>query len=155
METKSNLKRIQAEKNLLTKEIVQANIIEESKDEQENPIWKISIPGPDGSPYKNYRFIIQVTFKNYPFSFPDIVMITPIFHPDIDSTGQFCLQMLESDKWVPSKKLHQIINLIIAMLLNPSGENSLNKEATEIFKSDVKKFNQKAQEHAKKNAIKN
>lgn len=31
--------------------------------------------------------------------------------------------MLDSDKWVPARKLHDVIKLILTILKNPSGEN--------------------------------
>ena len=63
---------------------------------------RIEITGPENSPYENGIFELDLSITDrYPFEPPKLRFITPIYHPNIDSTGRICLDLL---KMPPSVK---------------------------------------------------
>ena len=63
---------------------------------------RIEITGPENSPYESGIFELDLSITDrYPFEPPKLRFITPIYHPNIDSTGRICLDLL---KMPPSVK---------------------------------------------------
>ena len=63
---------------------------------------KLEITGPENSPYEGGIFELDLSITDrYPFEPPKLRFITPIYHPNIDSTGRICLDLL---KMPPSVK---------------------------------------------------
>ena len=72
-------------------------------------LLRIEITGPENSPYENGIFELDLSITDrYPFEPPKLRFITPIYHPNIDSTGRICLDLL---KMPPSVKEIRRIDL--------------------------------------------
>ena len=72
-------------------------------------LMRIEITGPENSPYENGIFELDLSITDrYPFEPPKLRFITPIYHPNIDSTGRICLDLL---KMPPSVKEIRRIDL--------------------------------------------
>ncbi|XP_049927046.1 ubiquitin-conjugating enzyme E2-17 kDa-like isoform X2 [Epinephelus moara] len=64
--------------------------------------WQASIMGPPDSPYHGGVFFLSVHFPtDYPFKPPKISFTTKIYHPNINSNGSICLDILRS-QWSPA-----------------------------------------------------
>jgi ubiquitin-protein ligase len=61
--------------------------------------WQATIMGPADSPYQGGVFFLNIKFPtDYPFKPPKIQFTTKIYHPNINSNGGICLDILK-DQW--------------------------------------------------------
>jgi len=57
----------------------------------------VTIDGPKDSPYAGGKYKLGIEFENYPFKFPKIAFITPIYHPNIEKDGKLCKDQMQED----------------------------------------------------------
>lgn len=58
--------------------------------------------GPPDSPYQGGVFFLTIHFPtDYPFKPPKVAFTTRIYHPNINSNGSICLDILRS-QWSPA-----------------------------------------------------
>ena len=70
--------------------------------------WKVEVQGPPDSPFEGGTFTLLVIFpKTYPFQPPKVKFETRIFHPNINQSGDICLDTLAA-QWVPSMSMAQV-----------------------------------------------
>ena len=116
--------------------------------------WEIVLPGPKGSPYESGIFILSFIFpENYPFKYPDVKFITPIYHPKVTSSGQFCCHYLVDD-WSPIKNAREFIEKLVLMLINPLDKDCfciISPQMASEYSSDKIKFVKKIKDFIKKN----
>ncbi|XP_037611222.1 ubiquitin-conjugating enzyme E2 D1b isoform X8 [Sebastes umbrosus] len=64
--------------------------------------WQATIMGPGDSPYQGGVFFLTIHFPtDYPFKPPKVAFTTKIYHPNINSNGSICLDILRS-QWSPA-----------------------------------------------------
>lgn len=64
--------------------------------------WQATIMGPSDSPYAGGVFFLNLHFPtDYPFKPPKVNFTTKIYHPNINSNGSICLDILR-DQWSPA-----------------------------------------------------
>lgn len=113
--------------------------------------WNIDILGPQNSPYHGISYKLEITFPpTYPLNAPLIKFVTPIFHPNIDSKGNICLDILKTN-WCPAVSMIKILTDIVSLVGNPNPEDPLRPEASELYKRDNYAFVQKVKAMAKNN----
>ncbi|XP_069773630.1 ubiquitin-conjugating enzyme E2 D4-like isoform X2 [Narcine bancroftii] len=67
--------------------------------------WQATIMGPSDSPYQGGVFFLNIHFpSDYPFKPPKVSFTTKIYHPNINSNGSICLDILRS-QWSPALTL--------------------------------------------------
>lgn len=78
--------------------------------------WIGTIMGPKDSVYETLKFKLSFQFPNsYPYTAPLVKFITPCFHPNVDTNGNICLDILK-DKWSALYDVRTILLSIQALL---------------------------------------
>ena len=115
--------------------------------------WQATIIGPSDSPYSGGVFFLTIHFPaDYPFKPPKMAFTTRIYHPNINSNGNICLDILRS-QWSPALTISKVLLSICSLLTDPNPDDPLVPQIAHLFKTDNAKFNATAQEWAKKYAM--
>jgi ubiquitin-protein ligase len=78
--------------------------------------WVATIMGPSGSPYQGGVFFLDIHFPTeYPFKPPKVVFRTRIYHCNINSNGNICLDILK-DQWSPALTITKVLLSICSLL---------------------------------------
>jgi ubiquitin-protein ligase len=87
------LKRITNEYRSLSKSDNEFNI-KPKDDSMVN--WSAVMKGPEDTPYEDGSFTLSIVIpNNYPFSPPTVRFETKVYHPNIDTSGNICLDVLK------------------------------------------------------------
>jgi ubiquitin-conjugating enzyme E2 D/E len=114
--------------------------------------WEATIIGPTETPYEGGIFKLKILFPaDYPFKPPKITFETPIYHPNINSNGGICLDILK-DQWSPALNITKVLLSICSLLDEPNPDDPLMPEIAQLFKSNKAEFNRLAREHTIKHA---
>ena len=88
--------------------------IRASEDDFDIRKWKVTIKGPEGTPYESGYFNCKLSFPNtYPLEPPDITFITKIFHVNFHYGSELCCDSNYKNNWSPTKTSLDIFNLFI------------------------------------------
>ena len=148
----SALKRIQKELIDLGKD-PPANCSAGPIDEKDQYHWQATIMGPDDSPYAGGVFFLNIHFPtDYPFKPAKINFTTRIYHPNINSNGSICLDILK-EQWSPALTISKVLLSISSLLTDPNPDDPLVPEIAQIFKSDRSKYEATAKEWTRKYAM--
>lgn len=97
--------------------------------------WIGTIMGPKDTVYEDQKYKLSMQFPNsYPYSAPVVKFITPCFHPNVDTGGNICLDILK-DKWSALYDVRTILLSIQALLGEPNINSPLNSLAAELWKT--------------------
>ncbi|KAK1440752.1 hypothetical protein QVD17_06583 [Tagetes erecta] len=91
------------------------------------------IEGPAGTPYENGVFRMKLILsRDFPHSPPKGYFLTKIFHPNIASNGEICVNTLKRD-WNPSLGLRHVLIVVRCLLIEPFPESALNEQAGKLL----------------------
>ncbi|KAF5896617.1 ubiquitin-conjugating enzyme E2 D4-like [Clarias magur] len=101
--------------------------------------WQATIMGPGDSPYQGGVFFLTIHFPtDYPFKPPKVAFTTKIYHPNINSNGSICLDILRS-QWSPALTVSKVLLSICSLLCDPNPDDPLVPDIAHIYKSDKDK----------------
>ena len=114
--------------------------------------WQGTIAGPEGSPYENGIFFLNIDFPaEYPFHPPVVTFTTRIYHPNINSNGNICVSILKKE-WSPALTIPKVLLSISSLLCDPNPDDPLSPDVAQILKKDPERFQATAKEWTKKYA---
>ncbi|KAI0122698.1 putative glutaryl-CoA dehydrogenase [Daldinia grandis] len=115
--------------------------------------WQATIMGPGDSPYSGGVFFLAIHFPtDYPFKPPKVNFTTRIYHPNINSNGSICLDILR-DQWSPALTISKVLLSICSMLTDPNPDDPLVPEIAHVYKTDRARYEATAREWTRKYAI--
>ena len=95
--------------------------------------WQATLLGPTESPYENDVFILEINFPaEYPYKPPRIHFTTKIYHPNINSNGGICLDILK-DQWSPALTISKVLLSICSLLNDPNPDDPLVPSIAELY----------------------
>ena len=114
--------------------------------------WKLSLVGPQDTPYAGGMFFLTVDFPiGYPKIKPEVRFVNKIYHLNVrERDGHICISTL--NQWVPETPMVDVISAIFALFYeqNPFSPYSLSM-ATQ-YKLRRNEFDKYAREWTKKYA---
>jgi ubiquitin-conjugating enzyme E2 D/E len=114
--------------------------------------WQATIMGPPDSPYAGGVFFVQIQFPpDYPFKPPKVQFGTKVYHPNINSNGAICLDILK-EQWSPALTISKVLLSICSLLCDPNPDDPLVPEIAHIYKNDKPKYENTAREWTNKYA---
>ncbi|KAF2983077.1 hypothetical protein EK904_002787 [Melospiza melodia maxima] len=93
--------------------------------------------------------------RTYPFEPPKIRFLTPIYHPNIDSAGRICLDVLKlppKGAWRPSLNISTLLTSIQLLMAEPNPDDPLMANISSEYKYNKQLFLLNAREWTEKYA---
>ncbi|KAJ5066814.1 ubiquitin-conjugating enzyme e2 20 [Anaeramoeba ignava] len=101
--------------------------------------WSATITAPQETMYGGLTYKLSFKFsENYPYEAPTVKFVTPCFHPNVDNSGNICLDILK-EKWSAIYNVTSVLISIQSLLNDPNIFSPLNPYAAELWK-DQKKY---------------
>ncbi|KAF5727872.1 ubiquitin-conjugating enzyme E2-17 kDa [Tripterygium wilfordii] len=115
--------------------------------------WQATIMGPADSPFAGGVFLVSIHFPpDYPFKPPKVSFRTKVFHPNINSNGSICLDILK-EQWSPALTVSKVLLSICSLLTDPNPDDPLVPEIAHMYKSDRAKYESTARSWTQKYAM--
>ena len=115
--------------------------------------WEGCIFGPEDSPYMGGVFKLSIQFPvDYPFKPPHVQFVTRIYHPNINSSGLICLDILKT-QWSPALTISKVLLSITSLLTDPNPSDPFVPDIANLYINDRAAYNEKAMEHTIQYAI--
>jgi ubiquitin-conjugating enzyme E2 D/E len=103
-------------------------------------IWEATLMGPNDSAYEGGVFNLSIKFPpDYPFTAPKVYFKTRIYHPNINSKGGICLDILK-DRWSPALTISKVLLSICSLLTDPNPDDPLVISIANIYRKSPDEF---------------
>lgn len=114
--------------------------------------WKATIIGADDTPYKGGIFNLHIEITpQYPFKPPKVKFTTKIYHPNINSSGDICIDILKHN-WSPALTLDKVLLSIQMLLQHPNPDDPLDATAASLYKNNRSEYDKKVRDYVLKYA---
>ncbi|KAG8434031.1 hypothetical protein GDO86_012406 [Hymenochirus boettgeri] len=105
---------------------------------------QVSIEGPEGTPYAGGIFRMKLILgKDFPAAPPKGYFLTKIFHPNVSTNGEICVNVLKKD-WKAELGIRHVLLTIKCLLIHPNPESALNEEAGRLLLENYEEYASRA-----------
>jgi len=95
---------------------------------------------PNEGYWKDGSFVFRFEIPpEYNFKPPKVTCVTKIYHPNIDTEGHVCLNILR-EEWSAAMDINACVNGLNFLFYAPNPEDPLNKEAAQLMIQDERQF---------------
>jgi ubiquitin-conjugating enzyme E2 D/E len=109
--------------------------------------WEAVIFGPSDSPFAGGVYKLSIRFPtDYPFKQPHVQFLTRVYHPNINSAGGICLDILKN-QWSPALTISKVLLSILSLLTDPNPDDPLVPEIASLYKTNRAAYEMNAREH--------
>ncbi|CAH1779808.1 unnamed protein product [Owenia fusiformis] len=99
--------------------------------------WVGTLTGPEGTVYAGLKYKLTFDFpQGYPINPPTVKFRSPIFHPNVDTHGNICLDILK-EKWSSAYDVRTVLLSLQSLLGEPNNDSPLNIQAAELWDNQV------------------
>ena len=99
-----------------------------------------TLMGPSKSPYENGLFYLDIDFPaDYPYKPPRVRFTTRIYHPNINSGGGICLDILK-EQWSPALTISKVLLSICSLLCDPNPDDPLVPSIADLYKRNKEEY---------------
>lgn len=107
-------------------------------------VWEGCIFGPEDSPFHGGVFKLSIQFPvDYPFRAPHIKFLTKIYHPNINSAGFICLDILKG-QWSPALTISKVLLSICSLLNDPNPDDPFVPDIAALYKENHAEYEEQA-----------
>ncbi|RPD52586.1 hypothetical protein L227DRAFT_536960 [Lentinus tigrinus ALCF2SS1-6] len=102
------------------------------------------VEGPEGTPYAGGYFRVRFNFtEEFPAAPPKCWFATKIFHPNVSTAGEICVNTLKKD-WKSTYGIGHILVTVKCLLIYPNPESALDEEAGKLLLEDYNSYCERA-----------
>lgn len=112
--------------------------------------WCALIVGPKETPFEDATFSMTMTFdESYPSTPPLCKFISKVFHPNIYTNGDLCLDIL-TNRWSPTYNVLSVLISVQSMLNDPNIQSPANLEAANLYDNDKQLYVRRVRDSVEK-----
>ena len=104
--------------------------------------WNALITGPKNSPYKGYMFKFEIDFpENYPNSPPKVTCKTPVYHMNINGSGDVCVSSIKNkNKWNNVQDINAVLLSIFIIFSKPNPDSPYRDDIADLYNTNREEY---------------
>ena len=100
-----------------------------------------AIEGSPDTPYERGIFFLESHYhRDHPFRPCTMRFLTRIYHPNVDSRGNICMDLITMAAWWPGATLRHILTSLVSLLGDPNIEDPLVPEIAQTYCEDYELY---------------
>ena len=113
--------------------------------------WRITMTGPQDTPYAKGLFILHAEFPNdYPIHGPKVYFKNKMYHLNVSDQGKVCISTLNN--WEKGTTMSEVLSLIFALFYKQNPNSAFDGIKAKLYKENRAEFDKNVRECTQKYA---